>query len=308
MTDKLTLAHVSDLHLTPIVGFAPRYWNVKRVLGYLNWLKGRRSVHRLSVADALIRDARQQGVDHILVSGDLVNIGLPEELALARDWLASLGPPDRVTVVPGNHDIYTALMHGTSCLDLWAANMSPCPCGRELMLPGPAPFPFVRCLGPVALIGLNSAVPQPPFVAAGRLGKEQLGRLDHVLGQAAKAGLFRVVVIHHPPLIGLAPRRRALEDARELEALLARRGADLVLHGHNHQDTLASTPSVPGPVPVAGIASGSAAKAHGREPLARYRLITIERTASGVGIGMVTRGLLAPEGAIGEISRYRPAA
>ena len=90
-------------------------------------------------------------------------------------------------------------------------------------------FPFVRMLGPVALIGVNSAVPTPPLVAWAALGAAQLERLAAVLERLAGAGVFRLVLIHHPPLPGQAKRYRGLEDAAALEA---RAGAARRRAGH----------------------------------------------------------------------------
>jgi hypothetical protein len=44
------------------------------------------------------------------------------------------------------------------------------------------PFPFVRRRGPLALIGVSSAVPTPPLMATGRLGRAQLDALDRRSG------------------------------------------------------------------------------------------------------------------------------
>jgi hypothetical protein len=41
----VTLAHISDLHLSPVEGFGPRHWNMKRGLGFLNWHQRRKTVH-----------------------------------------------------------------------------------------------------------------------------------------------------------------------------------------------------------------------------------------------------------------------
>ena len=57
MKTPFTLAHFSDVHLSPITGFGPRYWNAKRTLGLLNWQRGRKHVHERSVADRLMADA-----------------------------------------------------------------------------------------------------------------------------------------------------------------------------------------------------------------------------------------------------------
>ncbi len=132
MTQTTTLAHISDVHLAPLAGFHPRYWNLKRGLGYLNWHRGRVSVHLRDVADAIAADAVAQKPDHIAVTGDLANIGLPSEYEAALSWLKALGDPGQVSVVPGNHDIYTARLHGASCLERWAPYMASDAWGAKL--------------------------------------------------------------------------------------------------------------------------------------------------------------------------------
>ncbi len=116
----------------------------------------------------------------------------------------------------------------------------------------PPRFPFLRRRGPVALIGLSSAVPTPPGSAAGRLGAAQLARLPPLLEAAGREGLFRVVLVHHPPLPGPGGWRRALRDRDALREVLARSGAELVLHGHHHAALKAELEGPAGPIPVLG--------------------------------------------------------
>lgn len=303
MTQSLTLAHISDLHLTPVVGLGPRHWNVKRGLGYINWARNRRAIHLRAVADLMAADIKHIGADHVAVTGDLANLGLPGEFGIARDWLAGLGAPDFVSAIPGNHDIYTRRMHGASCLETWDAYLTSDAWGRAHGSAAGAPaFPFLRRVGPLALIGLNSAIPTMPFVAAGRLGEGQLQALDRMLAGLAREPVARVVLIHHPPLPGQTAPRRALQDADELARVLTARGAELVLHGHNHRDSLVWHPGPRRAVPVVGVASGSAARPHGREPLARYNLYRFDAAPAGP-IEMVVRGLGGEGGAIVELSR-----
>lgn len=299
MPDSLTLAHISDLHLPLPQGFMPRHWNVKRGLGYINWHRGRRFVHRRETIDALVADMRQHAPQHVAVTGDLVNIGLPVEYEAARAWLEALGPPEAITVVPGNHDIYVHLRSDPG-VARWAPYMADDDFGRSLGLPKADGFPFVRRLAGVALIGLNSAVPTRPFVAAGRLGNGQIEAAAAALAATRAAGLARVVLLHHPPCGGMAPRLRGLVDAPELEALLGRLGADLVLHGHNHRDAVRWIAGPDGArIPIVGICSGSAAREHHGEPLARYNLFHIRRAADGrVAVSMTARGLAAPGGPV----------
>lgn len=302
MTGTVTLAHISDLHLSPVEGFGPRHWNMKRGLGFVNWHRGRKSVHLRDVLDTLVADMLAQRPDHIAVTGDLVNIGLPAEYDVALRWLESLGPPECVTVVPGNHDIYVKHRR-TPGVRRWAAYMAPDEWGAGRIKSRPDGFPFVRRVGPAALVCLNSAVPTPVFEAGGRLGREQLVALDKALDTLAAEGLIRVVLIHHPPFPGQAPPRRALEDAAALESVFARHGAELVLHGHNHRDTMAWRRCAYGDLLVVGIASGSAGRTHKGDPLARYNLFRLTRAEDGVTIEFQARGLLAPDGTVADLER-----
>ena len=303
MIETFTIAHISDVHLSPIEGFHPRYWNLKRALGYLNWQRGRRTIHQRAIADEIAADALRQKPDHIAVTGDLANLGLPGEYDSAFLWLSELGPPDRVSVVPGNHDIYTARLHGASCLERWKAFMQSNAKGLAIAGQGSSCFPYVRVIGRVALIGVNSAIPTPPFVAAGRVGGEQLERLGQVLITCASQGLTRLVLIHHPPLPGLAPPRRALEDAVGFERIIEAHGAELVLHGHNHRDMLNWRQWSRGHIPVVGVASGSASRPHKDEAAARYNLIHVTRQGDGrVGIEIRVRGIKRPNMPISEIA------
>jgi len=297
MQTALTIAHLSDVHLGPIRGFTPRHWNLKRLSGYWNWRSTRRTHHQRGVLDRLVADMQAQRPDHIVVTGDLANIGLPQEHIDALTWLQGLGPPDRVSVIPGNHDIYArgGRDPGTR---RWADYMRSNAEGAPLLgAASGAEFPFVRRLDGIALIGLNSALPTPPLIAAGRAGSEQLARLADVLDSAARQGLFRLVLIHHPPLPGQASATRALRDAAALQAVLFARGAELVIHGHNHLDMLARQPTASGTsIPVVGVASASLARRRGREGLARYNLYRI--AGPPWRVALAGRGLADADGGI----------
>lgn len=311
MPDATVLAHLSDLHLTPLAGFAPAHWNVKRTLGLINWHRGRRKVHRIEVVDQLVADLRLQAPQHVAVTGDLCNIGLPSEYEVALAWLKALGTPDQVSVVPGNHDIYTRLRSSPG-VELWRDYMAAdafgaAYCTDAASAEGGATrgFPYVRRVGRVVLVAVNSAVVTPPFVSAGEVGDRQRAALGRLLDALASSGLARVVLIHHPPLGFQAPPRRGLADAAKLETVLATHGAELVLHGHNHRDTLVWCDGVAGRIPVLGIASGSAMRGHKGEALGRYNLIRVRGGPQDGGwrIEVVGRGLASPTSGVVELDR-----
>lgn len=307
MPDATTLAHLSDVHLTPLSGFTPSHWNVKRTLGLINWHRGRKRVHRSDIVDQLIMDMTSMAPDHVAVTGDLCNIGLPGEYPAALAWLQRLGPADRVSVVPGNHDIYTHLSARHPGVELWRPFMTSDGFGAALpgVGTGARGFPYVRRVGCMAIIGVNSAVETRPFVAAGKVGSAQREGLQKILGALDGSGLARVVLIHHPPLTSQAPARRGLSDAPGFERVLAGVGAELVLHGHNHRDSLVWLEGAGGPIPIVGIASGSAARQHRNEPLARYNLIRVRRIGAGFGIELTGRGLSVSGGPVVELDRQR---
>jgi 3',5'-cyclic AMP phosphodiesterase CpdA len=302
MTDTVTLAQLSDVHLAPVPGLTWRHLNVKRGLGYLNWQRSRRYVHRRASLDRVVADLKAHKPDHIAVTGDLINLGLPAEYEAALAWLEGLGPPRDVTVIPGNHDIYTHV-HDHPGVTLWAGYMRADAWGAKLAPDGADGFPFVRRIGPVALICLNSAEKTPPFVAAGRLGEDQIAALGVLLQRTEAEGLIRVVLIHHPPLPGQAPPRRALRDAEALARVLMSCGAELILHGHNHRDNHVDFAWARGRIPVLGVASGSGGRVHGREPLGRYNLLRITRTGAGAHIECTTRGLDATGTVVEQVDR-----
>jgi len=280
-TDPMfTLAHLSDPHVPTRLAPSVAALMSKRLLGYLSWRYRRSRIHRREILDALDRDLDGQSPDHVAVTGDLVNISLPEEFINAADWLEGLGRTERVTVVPGNHDAYVAVPWAQSWA-LWADYMaSETPEGTAVPPATSADFPILRRRGPVAIVGLSTALPTAPGLATGKLGEAQLADLADRLRTLACEGLFRVVLLHHPPIPGTTTRRKGLIDAAAFRQVVAATGAELVLYGHNHRFASGEIPGRDGPVPVFGVPSASALPSHGKAA-AQYHLFDIDRTGSG---------------------------
>ena len=116
------LAHLSDLHIGPLPRVAPRQLLSKRLLGYLSWRTRKQRIHRMEVLAALRHDLQASAPDHVVITGDLVNLGLPAEFAQAGAWLRNLGTPEWISVVPGNHDAYVRVGAGKSW-EPWADYM-----------------------------------------------------------------------------------------------------------------------------------------------------------------------------------------
>lgn len=238
------LAHVTDVHLGPLPQAKVRELIGKRAFGYLSWHRRRHRLHRTEVLEALAKDLAADPPDHIAVTGDLVNIALPSEFEQAARWLEATADPDRLTLVPGNHDAYAGKSYRTSWAR-WNAYMQ----GDNGTLAGH--FPFVREVAPgIALVGLSSAVPSGVGFATGRLGPAQLEALDGILAELDGRELCRILLLHHPPLGPLIHRRRGLRDETALREIVDRRGAELILSGHQHVFMVGSMPGDGRPVPV----------------------------------------------------------
>jgi len=276
-----TLAHLSDPHLPPLPAARLRDLLGKRALGYLNWTRNRHKYQRRDVLDALVSDLQAQTPDHIAVTGDLVNLALEAEFAPSRAWLESVGTPDRVTAIPGNHDAYVrATAHRFA--EAWGSYLD-----GDATRGGGITFPSLRRRGPLALISVSSAVPTPPLMATGWLGRAQLQELARMLAGLAGEDAFRVLLIHHP--LRSDSRAKRLTDSAELLALLKQHGVELVLHGHDHVHSTIWIEGPNGTIPVVGVPSASAV-AHGRYPAAAYNLFAIERDGAAWRVEQTVRG------------------
>lgn len=268
-----TLGHISDIHLSPLPRPALYHLFSKRFLGFVNWQR-RKGRHRRDVLDRVTGDLLERQPDHLAVTGDLVNIALPEEFRLARQWLDSLGRPvNEVTVIPGNHDAYSPFMRDPR-LRYWKPYMMPNDGAAPFANAPGLHFPFVRIVDRIAIIGLSSGRPTFPGMASGWLGPKQIRQTASLLDRFGKEGYCRVVLIHHPPLPGMTGHLRALHDARAFRRILIDHGAELVLHGHNHRTMERSLETKTGALPIIGVSSASLItdKPH---TCASYNLFTI---------------------------------
>jgi len=318
---RFVLAHLSDPHLGPLPEPSVRELASKRLLGYINWRRSRHRIHRRDTLDAITRDLRGEQPDHVAVTGDLVNIALPAEFVHARRWLETLGKPADVSLVPGNHDAYVAAagLH----LDLhWPPYMA----GDEALHHAPSRpvvendgphsdggqqppsveggetirFPYLRRRGPVALIGVSTAVATLPFMATGRVGERQIERVGRMLDDLRAENRFRVVMIHHPPLP--SARHKCLIDASAFQRVIAAGGAELIIHGHDHVHSLVWIAGNGARVPVVGVPSASAS-ARTKRRAGAYNLYFIGGRPGAWSCEVVSRGL-RPSGAVAELNRF----
>jgi 3',5'-cyclic AMP phosphodiesterase CpdA len=262
------IAHFSDVHALSLDGVGPWSFANKRLAGYLNLRLNRRDKHPVALFEAMVEDLNRRPPDEVIVTGDLTNLSLLPEFRLARSILdrLTLGA-EHVTVVPGNHDVYTL---GALREKLFSTLLAPYATGdgrREVA------FPVERVRGQVAIVGISTALPSPPPFADGRVGAAQLRAVEEAL--ARHAGKFRILAMHHPPVTNRHAFLRGLRDRRRLQRVVEKVGCELVLHGHEHRDLRAELQGPNGPIPVVGVGSGTYSDAR-PDRRARYNVYRVE--------------------------------
>ena len=272
----MRLAHCSDLHLLSLDGSRWLDFANKRWIGGMNLITNRGRHYHTEAFEDMVEDLNRVGVDHVLCTGDVTNLGLEQEFRFARERFDRLRlGPTGVTVLPGNHDAYVqegATHFGQVFGAYFAADHDWTWDDGD-----PDPWPVVRVRGPLALIGLSTSLQTPWFTAWGRIGERQLERLGRALGDPRLAGKARIVAVHHPAAgVRAASRIRGLRDRLELARVIERFGAAAVVHGHEHRDLREVLPGPGGAtVEVLGVPSGTY---HAGDPTrtARYRIFEID--------------------------------
>ncbi|PLW79173.1 metallophosphoesterase family protein [Cohaesibacter celericrescens] len=290
------LAHISDPHLGPLPNPTLTQLATKRIFGYVNWRRNRKGILTSSTLDDLIEDLNTQAPDHLAVTGDLVNLALPLEITNAKRWLDSLGDPQNVSAIPGNHDAYVPRSR-LRAEKSWRPFMS-----SDDKASQTASFPYLRIRNNIALIGVNSAQATLPLMATGYFKKAQAKALSDILDTCADRKLFRVVMIHHPPCRNATHWHKRLIGASRFRKVIKNHGAELVLHGHTHKATKMAIPGPNCQVPVVCVPSASQGLG-GKNPAARFNMFEIEGSQGNWHCELIERGYSQTTSGITEINR-----
>ena len=267
------IAHFSDTHVLSLDGVGPKRFLNKRWTGAVNLALNRSRHYRVDIFERLLKAVTAAKPDHSVCTGDLVNLALEPEFVRVSELLQATFEPDALTLIPGNHDYYvkeavSSRLFETSFGMYQAHDLGPA---------SKAGYPVARLLDEVAIVGLNSAIPTPVFLATGTVGEAQLNAFETAMNNEEIGHRFRLMLIHHPLLP--EPKRR-LDSARKLldaDEVIARinqlgeKGPNLVVHGHNHEFKRMSVPGCGTPIIQVGSASRS-----GTKHLAEFNIYVIE--------------------------------
>ncbi len=282
----MRIAHLSDLHLLDLEGAVPfRLFN-KRLTGYMNLRFRRGHKHKPEPVRAAARALRALSIDHVVVTGDVSNLAREREFERVREFLeGDVGlTPDHISVVPGNHDVYTTGSVRAARFRSWfqAYLQSDLP-----EVTGKHGFPYVRLRGPVAFIGLSTAVARPPFVASGHLGHKQIEALASLLEHPEVKKRTPVILQHHPihnPDSRVKTLLEGLVDARAEVKALAPVSRGLLLHGHLHRRLKRTLTTPSGVIQAIGATSASMLH-HDDDRMAGFNLYEVADNGDVVAVG-----------------------
>ena len=233
------VAHISDLHILDLEGTHWSQFLNKRITGAMNLAGMRRNAHPVALCELLARRLHCSDIDHVIITGDITNLALDSEFKRAKAIVEMIGPPSFVTIIPGNHDMYTrgALRHHRFERYFSPYLVDDANDHHSALNHGRLHYPFVRAPAPhVRIYGLSSAVPTPPFLAFGHVGKPQLDRLRALRAAEPDEVTVRVALVHHNlhHRLGAAEYLASLFDRKAFSQAMHEVGATVVLHGHTH--------------------------------------------------------------------------
>jgi 3',5'-cyclic AMP phosphodiesterase CpdA len=222
----MRIAHLSDIHFWQYV-FNPLRLMSKRLVGMVSLALGRAHRFRLERVPELVEQVCRLDPDHILITGDLTTTALPAEFRSARAALAAwFKDPNRVTIIPGNHDRYTVRAHRSQRFEHYFEAFAP----RRS-------YPWLRRIDAgTAILGLDPT--QAGVSARGELPRAQLEEAQALLASSAAQVRRLVIACHYPVAV---PReyqhiadRKPLVNAGEVRRWLQTIGPHIYCCGHIH--------------------------------------------------------------------------
>lgn len=263
----LRIAHLSDLHVGHVSANLVRLgrlvlprsrgegaWDIATRLVASSWFERRslwepllRSTHlahkyQTRSLVAVVQSAREHGCQHVILTGDVANLGASSEMQEAKLVLSAFGyDREHLTVVPGNHDVVN--FQGVAEF-------------RDVM--GQPGWPHMsKVSDDVVVLALDSTVHDKDLDWRDALGMNARGMFSEAsvaeaegLLRAAPSGVFKIICCHHhlvdlPPdgyvdewSGKLDPRQAGpAQRAQDILDLAQKYGAGLLLFGHRHRAT-----------------------------------------------------------------------
>jgi len=243
----MKLAHLSDLHFTTFFRNSELY-GIESILRYCN----------------------SQNVDHLIITGDLVEKPEPYDFELLRKVFKQNGflTSDRLSLVIGNHDIFGGVLtiddvfnfpkHCENinykksvvefCSHFKESFDGCCYISRKNI------FPYAKVIDDVLIIGLNSVAEYSKtkniFASNGEITHEQLNELETIFKLFNECKTKIILIHHHFKTMKslhenkfgsfwqiIEKQTMKLRTKGKLMEMFNEYNVDMVLHGHYHESS-----------------------------------------------------------------------
>ncbi|NTW49337.1 MAG: hypothetical protein HGB19_06355 [Chlorobiales bacterium] len=239
----MKLAHITDLHINSAD-----------------------NPERLEQLEFLVKNIFDDGYDHLIVTGDLVDVANEDDMRLIRQLFERLGVFDwqKLTVIPGNHDIFGKYELNAERVFVNAMNAAGnksieklrvfSEIFRDVMTPNDQAhyyFPFIKVIdgpgGGIAIIAFNSvlelSLTENPIGSRGYIRREELNAVENPLVMDFLKDKFVITISHHGYRV-FEPENPAeqafvwsmeLINNQEYLQTMKRINTRIALHGHFHR-------------------------------------------------------------------------
>ncbi len=243
---RLRIAHISDLHI------CSKY-----------------KKQNLRKTAFLLEKALDQGSDHVVITGDLVDNPNARDFEAARRLFEDFGllHPDKLTLTIGNHEIFGGVHLASDIFDFPKRCLQTDYRKREIEFrryffeafedtvtteDGDI-FPFAKQVGGLVFFGINSIAPYSRirnlFASQGTISHSDMEKLKMLFSIEAFRDKRKIFLMHHHPCSKpisatmdhptlwnkVELRTLRFRKTAKLANLLSSAGVDLVLHGHVHE-------------------------------------------------------------------------
>jgi 3',5'-cyclic AMP phosphodiesterase CpdA len=221
------IAQLSDFHL-----LEPDH---ARRRGLRSWRLKFLSAHRALDAARRVRHAREAlaaaraaDADHVVLTGDLTEDGIPAQFEVLAELLHESGiTPSRITLVPGNHDaVEGADAWGDALRGPLRAFAATSAAGEEVVVGG------------VSIVPVDTSVHQHWVFSSGRMAPSHQRAVESAVARGRAANRAVALVQHHPvmPYANLAMQWvDGMHGHRRARTLLHDEAHVQVIHGHIHR-------------------------------------------------------------------------
>jgi 3',5'-cyclic AMP phosphodiesterase CpdA len=243
----MKLAHLSDLHFTTFF---------------------RNS--ELNGIESLLRYCNSEGVDHLIITGDLVERPEPYDFELLRKVFKQNGflSSDRLSLVIGNHDIFGGVLTVNDVFSFpkhcetinYKQSVSEfCSYFKESFdgcsyISRENIFPYAKVIDDILIVGLNSVAEYSKtkniFASNGEISQKQLSEVAKIFKLFGDCKTKLILIHHHFKTISpshenkfgslwqlIEKQTMKLKTKGKLMEMFLEYNVDMVLHGHYHESS-----------------------------------------------------------------------